>query len=296
MKTETLDTSLKKSITQFDLLNQKTEDKNIRNTVINADCFEWLSTCESNIFDLIIIDPPYNLSKKFNALNFKKIKNEQYYNYLIPVIKECCRILKNTGSIYVCCDWTSSSIVHFALSDYFQVRNRITWKRDKGRSSKTNWKNNLEDIYFATKTNDYYFNPVKIKKKVIAPYRDKNKNNKDWYTEKGKNYRHTACGNFMDNITIPFWSMKENTPHPTQKPEKLMAKLILASSQKDDLVLDLFSGSGTTSVVSKKLQRQYVAVEKDKEYCNIIHNRLTNSVNVIQGYENGVFLEKNYNV
>ncbi len=147
-------------------------------------------------------------------------------------------MLKDDASIYVCCDWETSLIVGKVLSEFFYVRNRITWQREKGRGAKANWKNGMEDISFATNSNNYRFNldAVKIRKKVIAPYRIDGKP-KDWAETKNGNYRDTCPSNFWDNITIPFWSMAENKAHPTQKSEKLIAKIMLASSSKGDVYL-----------------------------------------------------------
>lgn len=125
--------------------------------------------------------------------------------------------------------------------------------------AKANWKNCSEDIWFATMSNEYHFDvdAVKLKRKVIAPYRDKEGAPKDWDESEDGNYRLTFPSNLWTDITLPFWSMPENTDHPTQKPEKLIAKLILASSQVGDLVFDPFMGSGTTCVVAKKLGRNF---------------------------------------
>ena len=128
---------------------------------------------------------------------------------------------------------------------------------------------------------------------MLAPYKE-NGVAKDWFvTEKGK-FRDTCPSNFWDDLTVPYWSMSENTPHPTQKPEKLIAKLILASSNEGDLVLDPFSGSGTTSVVAKKLNRSFIAIEQNKDYCALAQRRLdmANEDKSIQGYD-GVFMERN---
>nr|MCR5034914.1 site-specific DNA-methyltransferase [Clostridia bacterium] len=101
--------------------------------------------------------------------------------------------------------------------------------------------------------------------------------------------------NFWDDITIPFWSMPENTAHPTQKPEKLMAKLILASSNEGDLVFDPFAGSGTACVTAKKLGRHFIGIEKNEQYCVWAQQRLemAEKEKGIQGYEAGVFWERN---
>lgn len=158
------------------------------------------------------------------------------------------------------------------------------------------WKNTSEDIWFGTKGNDYYFDveAVKQKRKVVAPYRE-NGRPKDWVETSDGNFRLTYPGNFWDDISIPYWSMPENTDHPTQKPEKLIAKLILASCPKNGIVLDPFLGSGTTSVAAKKLNRQYVGIEINEDYCCWAEKRLETADidRGIQGYSNSVFWERN---
>ena len=246
--------------------------------------------------DLIIADPPYNLTKSFNGTTFTKKNNVDYEEYTRQWLRVIKPLLKDNGSIYVCCDWETSLIIGKVLGEFFHVRNRITWQREKGRGAKANWKNGMEDIWFATNSNDYVFNldSVKIRKKVIAPYRVDGKP-KDWSETKSGNYRDTCPSNFWDDITIPFWSMAENTAHPTQKSEKLMAKIILASSSEGDVVFDPFLGSGTTSVVAKKLNRHYIGVEIEAQYCVWAEQRLEMAEydTEIQGYVSGVFWERN---
>ena len=154
----------------------------------------------------------------------------------------------------------------------------------------------MEDIWFAVKSAKYAFHldAVKLKKKVIAPYREKGAP-KDWTEEENGKYRMTCPSNFWDDISVPYWSMAENTAHPTQKPEKLVAKLILASSDKCDLVFDPFLGSGTTSVVAKKLGRNYIGVEQNSLYCAWAEKRLADAEHnkEIQGYKDGIFYERN---
>ena len=135
---------------------------------------------------------------------------------------------------------------------------------------------------------------MKLKKKVIAPYVS-NGIPKDWENTKEGNFRLTYPSNIWTDITIPFWSMPENTDHPTQKPEKLIAKLILASSDENDLIFDPFLGSGTTLVVAKKLNRKYLGIEKNLLYCCLSAKRLdiADKIKNIQGYENNVFYERN---
>jgi site-specific DNA-methyltransferase (adenine-specific) len=155
----------------------------------------------------------------------------------------------------------------------------------------------MEDVYYATVSDEFTFNlsAVKVLKKVLAPYKE-NGVPKDWEQTKDGKFRKTCPSNFWDDISIPYWSMPENTAHPTQKPEKLIAKLILASSNVGDVVLDPFSGSGTTGVVAKKLGRNYIDIELNPLYCAWAEKRLKDAKlgDRIQGYENGVFLERNH--
>ena len=139
--------------------------------------------------------------------------------------------VKPGGSIFFCGDWQMSYNIYASLANFFEVRNRITWQREKGRGSKTNWKAGCEDIWWATKGNDYkfYADRIKIRKQVIAPYKEGGKA-KDWDEKTG--FRDTGASNFLNIFSVPFWSMPENTPHPTQKPEKLLAMLLLGASDE----------------------------------------------------------------
>ncbi|MBQ5544911.1 MAG: site-specific DNA-methyltransferase [Clostridia bacterium] len=278
-------------------VNQSLTDLSaITDKTILGDTFSVCPLLPRESVDLIIADPPYNLTKSFHSSTFAKKKTADYEAYTRQWLSLVNPLLKPDGSIYVCCDWETSLIIGRVLGDYFKIRNRITWQREKGRGAKANWKNGLEDIWFATKSDTYTFNleAVKIRKKVVAPYRVDGKP-KDWTETETGNYRDTCPSNFWDDITVPFWSMPENTAHPTQKPEKLIAKIILASSRRGDMVFDPFLGSGTTSVVAKKLRRHYLGVEAEEQYCVWAEQRLemADSDTTIQGYSNGVFWERN---
>ncbi len=269
----------------------------VLDSTICQDVFEVLPHLPSGVFDLIVADPPYNLTKSFNGRTFKQIDLDRYEAWLGSWAPEMRRLLKPTGSIYVCGDWRSSAAIHRVLLRHFKVRNRISWEREKGRGARTNWKNNTEDIWFATVSDDYVFNvdDVKLKRRVIALYTDRRGRPKDWQkTDEGK-FRITHPSNIWTDLTVPFWSMPENTDHPTQKPEKLLAKIILASSNVGDVVFDPFLGSGTTSVVAKKLRRHYVGIEIDADFCCLAERRLELAEREpsIQGYSDGIFWERN---
>ena len=278
-------------------LNENLTLPKIENKIINQNILEALEYLPGKSVNLLFIDPPYNISKKFNNLSFREMELNDYEEWLDSWLSRMIRLLKDSASVYICGDWKSSAAIFNVGSKYLQVRNRITWEREKGRGAKTNWKNCTEDIWFFTKSNEYTFNvdAVKLRRKVLAPYRGNDGTPKDWI-EKGKqSYRDTFPSNIWTDISIPFWSMPENTDHPTQKPEKLIAKIILASTNKGDLVFDPFLGSGSSVVAAKKLGRRFIGVEIDEMYCCLTQKRLelAEGDKEIQGFSDGVFWERN---
>lgn len=268
----------------------------ILDKTVHGDCLKVMPRLPDGFVDLLIADPPYNLDKNFNGSKFKKTTDGEYFEYTVSWLEKAALLLKPTATIYVCCDWQSSSAIEAALKKYFIVRNRITWQREKGRGALSNWKNGMEDIWFATNSKEYTFNAdaVKQRRRVIAPYKLDGMP-KDWEETESGNFRNTYPSNFWDDISVPYWSMPENTAHPTQKPEKLLAKLILASSNPGDVVFDPFLGSGSSSVTAKKLNRHYLGIEKDAQYCVWAEKRLeaADADRTIQGYADGVFWERN---
>lgn len=262
-----------------------------------GDYKDWCSIIPEKSVDLLILDPPYNLDKEFKSRRFPKRNVDEYTEWLQEILNDLIPLLKPTSSIYICGDWLTSCSIYTVAEKSFIIRNRITWEREKGRGAKQNWKNSSEDIWFCTMSDEFTFNldAVKIRRKVLAPYTDSAGLPKDWNHLRQGNYRDTCPSNFWTDITIPFWSMPENTDHPTQKSEKLIAKLILASTNPEDYILDPFLGSGTTAVVAKKLNRKYFGIELDKEYSLWALKRLEMAEEdpSIQGFRDGVFWERN---
>jgi len=269
----------------------------LTNRIINQDLDHAIPFLPAGFVDLLILDPPYNLTKNYNGHIFRSREAEDYIAWFGRIISSVLPLLRPKASLYVCSDWQTSNLVFPVLDKHLYVRNRITWEREKGRGAKTNWKNNTEDIWFCTLGDDYCFNvdDVKLKRRVIAPYRSDEGKPKDWEESQNGNYRLTHPSNLWSDITIPFWSMPENTDHPTQKPEKLIAKLVLASSNSGDFVFDPFLGSGTTAVVARKLNRRFCGIELNREYCCWTAKRLrqAESDTNIQGYADSVFWERN---
>lgn len=278
-------------------LTHAASKKSITNKIIHQDYIGASSFLPKKFVDLLILDPPYNLTKNYNGNRFRSKQAVEYISWFSEIVLSLKPLLRPDASIYVCSDWKTSNLIFPILDEHFHVRNRITWEREKGRGAKLNWKNNTEDIWYCTCGNDYCFNAdaVKLKRNVKAPYRTNDGRPKDWEETEGGKYRLTHPSNFWSDISIPFWSMPENTDHPTQKPEKLIAKLILASSHSGDFIFDPFLGSGTTAVVAKKLRRRFCGIEINLDYCCWALKRLEQADNSskIQGYTDGVFWERN---
>ena len=299
-RNKTIDTSLEEGQRWLDRClsapQQPLSLEEIQDKTILGDFFHTAPLLPRQFADLIIADPPYNLTRQFGSHTFTKTTQQEYAEYTRRWLGAVCPLLKEGGSLYLCCDWQSSLVIGPVLSEFLTVRSRITWQREKGRGAKANWKNGMEDIWYATKGDGFTFNldAVRQRRRVLAPYRQDGRP-KDWQETEQGNFRDTCPSNFWNDITIPFWSMPENTAHPTQKPEKLLAKIILASSNPGDMVFDPFLGSGSTSVTAKKLGRHYAGIEREPRYCLWCEQRLelADTDPTIQGYSDGVFWERN---
>ena len=263
---------------------------------------------KENSVDLVWLDPPYFISggknEEMDLENGTRgdwdkqwSSKDEYKQWTKIYLSLAYKQLKSNGSIYVCISWQNSNIIQDVLEEVgFFIQNRITWKRDKGRGSKKNWKSIHEDIFFATKhPTNYIFNieDVMVEKKVVAPYRNEDGSPKDWWVnENGEKIRHTYPGNLWDEFCVPYWSMLEvksyaktkKTPnniltkHNTQKPKDLVKKCILASSNKGDLVVDYFSGSGTTAIASEELGRNSIVFDVNKICIQMLETRIKNEI------------------
>ena len=262
---------------------------------------------ESSV-DMFFLDPPYYISGgKNSTLNLEDgdrqdwdrqwQSKDEYKDWTRNYLKMAYNQLKPTGSIYICIQWQTSNIIQDLLEEVgFCIQNRITWKRDKGRGAKMNWKSMHEDIFFATKhPKNYTFNieNVMVKKEVIAPYRNEDGTPKDWWVdENGKKVRMTYPGNLWDEFCVPYWSMLEvksyaktkKTPdntltkHNTQKPKDLVKKCILASTNLGDTIVDYFSGSGTTAIASEETGRNSIVFDINVTCIEMLKTRINNEL------------------
>lgn len=251
------------------------------NKVICEDCLEVIKQIPDESVNLVVADPPYYLLN--NEWDKKQWKSEEeYLSWCVQWFTECHRVLKKDGSIYIFQDWRL--VANFVLElkkifPYFQ--NWITWERNKGRSSKINFKSSKEEILYFSKTKKPTFHEQKKLRPVIAPYKNEDGTPKGWFIDEENNrVRWTGVGNVW-HYTPPVWSSKTEKPfHPTQKPVMMLERIIDSSSNENDVILDLFSGSGTTAVACKNLKRNFISIEKNPEYYEKIKDRLNGLENI----------------
>lgn len=250
----------------------------IINKIYYADVFNFLETLEDNCIDLAVVDPPYNMKKG----EWDKFKNNlEYFVFTKKWIDLLIPKIKNTGSLYLFNNpYNSAIILNYLSCKDLIYKNWITWyKKDGFSATKRKYVNSQETILFYTKSNSYTFNYDNIRQPYISTERiahaSKNgilKNGKRWFpNENGK-----LCNDVWE-ITSHRHKVKENgkvvkLKHPTIKPYEMIERIIKASSNKGDLVLDLFSGSGTTSIICNKLERNYIGCESNIEYIKLIES------------------------
>lgn len=246
--------------------------------VYHADVFDFLEKLEDDSIDLAVIDPPYNLKK--GQWDSFKTENE-YFEFTFRWIDAMLPKLKENASVYLFnTAYNSAIILNYLRDKDIRFKNWITWyKKDGFSSTKRKYVNTQETILFFTKSDNYVFNSDDVRQ----PYSSKDrmahafkkgilKNGKRWFpNEKGK-----LCNDVWE---ITSQRHKEKVKgrvkilaHPTIKPYDMMERIIKASSDEGSVVLDLFSGSGMTSRVAKKLNRHFIGCELSEEYIRYIES------------------------
>ena len=259
------------------------------NLIYKGDCRQIMqkSITEESV-DLIFADPPYNLSG--NALkwqskgmggdwfmvneNWDKMTDSEYLKFTREWLKKCKRVLKPHGSIYISCTYHNIGELITSLKILgFSPRNIITWHKNNAMPSMTKrcFTHSCEYILFFSKGKNWIYNYKELKK--INPDKAKDGSEKQ----------------MRDLWVMPVCQGKERirgekgkAAHPTQKPEKLLERIILASSNKGDIVLDPFLGSGTTAVVAQRLNRKWIGIESEEKYIKLAEKRIktSNAMNI----------------
>lgn len=241
---------------------------------------EWLKSLTGESMDLIFADPPYNINKA-NWDSFES--QEEYIKWSLQWIEQAARILKPTGTLYICGFSEILSDLKHPASKYFKSCRWIIWHYKNKANLGNDWGRSHESILHFRKTNKFVFNIDEIR----IPYGEhtlKYPSHPQAETSQygnGRNSKHIWEPNPLgakpkDVLEIPTTcnGMHEKTPHPTQKPEELLRKFILTSSNVGDVVLDPFCGSGTTPVCAEQLQRKWLACDLSPEYLDWAANRI----------------------
>lgn len=245
-----------------------------------GDSIKWLKTLKPKSVDLIFADPPYNI-KKADWDTFES--QEEYIKWSIQWIEQAARVLKDTGTLYICGFSEILADLKHPASKYFKTCRWIVWHYKNKANLGNDWGRSHESILHFRKTRDFTFNIDNIR----IPYGDhtlkypKHPQAETSQYNNGKTEKQIWEPNPLgakpkDVIEIPTTSngMHEKTIHPTQKPEELLRKIILASSNENDIILDPFSGSGTTAVCAEQLNRKWLACDISAEYLDLAVNRL----------------------
>ena len=247
-----------------------------------GDSIEWLKTMGDESIDMIFADPPYNL-KKADWDDFES--QEVYIDWSLKWIEEASRILKKSGSLYICGFSETLADIKHPSTKYFHSCRWLVWNYRNKANLGNDWGRSHESILHFRKSKDFSLRIDSVR----IPYGN--------HTLKYPEHPQAATSNFgngksrkehwtpnplgakpKDVIEIPTTNngMDEKTQHPTQKPEELLRKFILASSDEGQIVLDPFSGSGTTLVVAEQLNRKWLGCDNNSEYNSWAIKRLEN--------------------
>jgi adenine-specific DNA-methyltransferase len=266
----------------------KPKDKSMLNLneIHPGDCLPWLKGLPDESVDVVVSSPPYNIGKEYETRKSLQI----YLDEQTEILKECVRVLKPTGSMWwqVGAYSVNGTLVPLDIKFFpiledlgLQPRNRIVWIRQHGLHGRNKFSARHEAALWFTKSDDYKFNldPVRVPQKY--------QNKKSW---KGDNKGELSCnplGKNPGDIWI-FQNVKHNheeqTIHPAQFPEDMIARMVLSTSDEGDVILDPFMGTGTVAVVAKDHKRHYLGAEMDPDYYSVAMRRISGLPD-----ENGVF-------
>lgn len=221
--------------------------------------------------DLCYIDPPFFTKRDFGQFNDKWKSLDVYLAFMQSVVQEIHRVLKSTGSFYLHCDWHASHYLKIMCDEVFgygNFQNEVIWYYSGGGAAKTRWARKHDSILFYTKSKTWTFNAdeVRVPHKWTGGQRRADGSKRDY--KKGK-----LPDDVMELHGIMPWAA-ERVSYPTQKPLRLLERIIKASSNKGDVVLDSMCGSGTTLVAANNLQRKFVGIDVSHEALRIAEKRL----------------------
>jgi len=241
-----------------------------------CDNLELMKTLQDNYIDLIYCDILYGTGRNFDDYQDLKCDRKIIEEHYIPRLKEMYRVLKNTGSIYLQMDTRINHWMRCLMDDVFgydNFRNEIIWSYNWGGRSKTKFAQKHDTIFFYSKTNNYnfYTDKIRIPYKTIVSEKTKNP-----LVNRDKLNKGQIPTSVWTDITIIHTNSKEakENKYNTKKPEKLLERIIKASSNENDLVADFYLGSGTTAIVCKNLNRNFIGCDISEKAIEISKNRV----------------------
>ncbi|MBK8986681.1 MAG: site-specific DNA-methyltransferase [Chloroflexi bacterium] len=234
-----------------------------------GDSVQWLSSLPTESVDLIVADPPYNINKA----EWDTFESHQVYvQWSLSWIEQAARVLKPDGTLYVCGFSEILADIKLPALKFFAGCRWLVWHYKNKANLRSDWGRSHESILHFRKSKEFTFNVDEVR----IPYGNHTTKYPDRVAAESSQYGHSTevwsphprGAKPRDVIEIPTTcnGMNETTPHPTQKPEELFRKLILASSNVGDLVIDPFLGSGTTAVAAEQLKRKWMGCDLSTEY------------------------------
>ncbi|MCP4359887.1 MAG: site-specific DNA-methyltransferase [Chloroflexi bacterium] len=238
-----------------------------------GDSLRWLSLLENESVDLIIADPPYNIKKA----EWDTFESQQVYvQWSLKWVEQAARVLKPSGTLYICGFSEILADIKLPASRFFKGCRWLVWHYKNKANLRFDWGRSHESILHFRKSKEFTFNTDNVRipygnHTTKYPERTQAETSQYGRSNKGKKHiwrPHPGGAKPRDVIEIPTTcnGMHETTPHPTQKPEELFRKLVLASSNEGDLIIDPFLGSGTTAVVAEQLKRYWMGCDMSEEY------------------------------
>ncbi len=261
-----------------------------KNVLYCGDNLEILATMEKEIVDLIYIDPPFFSNRNYEIIGGEEAELRSfedrwegginvYIEWMKDRVMELHRVLKPTGSMYLHCDWHAGHYLKVMMDEVFgpnNFRNEIAWHYRTGNISEKQFQRKHDTIFFYSKSDIWTFHPQEIKEYYTQIYGPKfkpsfkgRKSGKDDYGD----FRITFIDDVWD-LSAVFTLSKEHTGYRTQKPEKLLERIIRSSSKEHDLVLDAFCGCGTALAVAQNLGRRWIGIDISPSAIALVKNRL----------------------
>lgn len=290
------------------------------NKIYNGNCLDKLTELKSNSVDLVYFDPPFYTQKKHSLITRDSSKKyefsdsweslDDYLNLIESCLIECKRVLKNTGSVFLHCDKVASHYIRVTLDKVFGMKNfrsEIIWSYKRWSNSKKGLLNSHQNIYFYSKSNDFKFNqfytnyaPTTNIDQILQD-REKTANGKSIYkTDVNGNVvlgKEKKGVPLSDTWEIPYLNpkAKERVGYPTQKPVLLLKEIIKIVTDKGNLVVDPFCGSGTTCVAAKSMDRNFIGIDASTDAVELANKRLEEMIitdSALLNKGSGSYLEK----